>query len=224
MPCGRRPVRGPAARAIDRPDRSSVGRRAGRRADRRGRDLDLALAADGRRVPATAEPDADLDLDFVDDEPAPAPTAGLPLIEADAGLRPTAHRGRWSSRTGSSTTRRTPTCTASWRTGCSSRATGAGRRGAAAVARGLRARRGLGRRVGDRRSAGGAGAGRDPCTTRSGSSWRSGPASGPRCSRRIWRWATRSAGPEPPTRRWPCTVGSTSTIPTTRAPRPRSRR
>ena len=52
-------------------------------------DLDLALSATDVDFPSTAEPDADLDLDFVDEEP-PAPTAGLPLIEAEPISGPTA--------------------------------------------------------------------------------------------------------------------------------------
>ena len=83
-------------------------------------DLDLTLVGHGRRFPSTAEPDADLDLDIVDEEP-PAPTAGLPLIEAEPISGPTADevagaRGPHRRRPGEP--RR---CTASWRTGCCSR-------------------------------------------------------------------------------------------------------
>jgi tetratricopeptide (TPR) repeat protein len=44
-------------------------------------DMDLALSATEVDFAATSGSDEDLDLDFVDEEVAPAPTAGLPLIE-----------------------------------------------------------------------------------------------------------------------------------------------
>ena len=180
-------------------------------------DLDLALSATEVDFADAGEPDTDLDLDFVEDETATEPTAGLPLIEpatmpatsseveeledriVDDPENPDLHR-ELADRL---------SCSGIWPAppkscGCRSRDTSA-------------------RKTGPARPASPTGWSRwsptRSCTTRSASSSRSAPVSAPRCWMRTWSWATPSAGRGPRRRRWPSTVGSTSTIRPTAAPR-----